>query len=223
MAFVSHIMKKRYFLIGDFSRNVLLVSAAACLGLTSCSDNRSAQNETSTEWNAGASAPGYSQGVITEMTEVSPDNWKITDERPAPAGQVMAILRHNNGKVDTLQGLELERQVQQYTQANPHNGSGFGLMNVLMWSGIGYMAGRMMSPNPAYYANPSTMQRTEAWRQQTAVERSRGAQAFRGATGTYSRPAASGNVRSSRPSNSRSGTFGSSRSGGFSGRSGFGS
>ncbi|MFB9862363.1 hypothetical protein EFA69_12945 [Rufibacter immobilis] len=210
-------MKKRYFLIGDFSRNVLLVSAAACLGLTSCSDNRSAQNEASTEWNAGESAPQYSQGVITEMTEVSPDNWKITDERPAGAGQVMAILKHNDGKVDTLQGLELERRMQEYTQANPHNGTGFSMMNVLMWSGIGYMAGRMLSPNPAYYANPNTIQRNEAWRQQTTAERSRGAQAFRNTTGTYSRPAtSSGNVRSTRPTNSRSGTFGG-RSGGFGG------
>ncbi|MBC3538626.1 hypothetical protein ACFSC6_19465 [Rufibacter sediminis] len=213
-------MKKRYFLIGDFSRNVLLVSAAACLGLASCSDNRSTQNEASTEWNAGEAAPKYSQGVITEMTEMSPDNWKITDERPAEAGQVMAILKHHDGKVDTLQGLELERRMQEYTQANPHNGSGFSMMNVLMWSGIGYMAGRMLSPNRAYYANPNTIQRNEAWRQQTTAERARGAQAFRGTTGTYSRPASSGNVRSTRPTNSRSGTFGRSsggRSSGFGG------
>ncbi|KAA3437499.1 hypothetical protein [Rufibacter hautae] len=215
-------MKKRYFLIGDFSRNVLLVSAAACLGLSSCSDNRSAQNEASTEWNADEAAPKYSQGVITEMTEVSPDNWRITDERPAGPGQVMAILKHNNGQVDTLKGLELERQMQQYTQANPVNGSGFSMMNVLMWSSIGYMAGRMMNPNPAYYSNPATMRRNDAWRQQTYAERSRGAQAFRGTTGTYSRPStSSGTVRSTRPSSSRSGTFGRS-SGGFGGRSGFG-
>lgn len=207
-------MKKRYFLIGDFSRNVMLVSAAACLGFSSCSDNRSAQNEAATEWNAGEPAPKYSQGVITEMTETSPDHWEITDERPAPSGEVMAILKHNSGQVDTLQGLELERRVQEYTQANPHNGSGFGLMNVLMWSGIGYMAGRMLSPNPRYYANPNTIQRNEAWRQQTTAERSRGAQAFSGATGAYSRPATT--TRSSRPSNSRSGTFGG-RSGGFGG------
>ena len=210
-------MKKRYFLIGDFSRNVLLVSAAACLGLSSCSDNRSARNEASTEWNTGESAPAYSQGVITEMTEVSPNEWKITNEQPAEAGKVMAILKHNDGKVDTLQGLELERRMQEYSQANPQNNGGFSMMNVLMWSGIGYMAGRMLSPNPRYYANPNTMQQNDAWRQQTAAERSRGAQAFRGTTGAYSRPATStGNVRSTAPSNSRSGTFGG-RSGGFGG------
>ncbi|GAB2541907.1 hypothetical protein [Rufibacter soli] len=209
-------MKKRYFLIGDFSRNVLLVSAAACLGLSSCSDNRSAQNEASTEWNAGEEVPAYSQGMITEMTEVNPEEWKITDERPAPAGQVMAILKHNDGKVDTLQGLELEKRMQEYSQANPQNGSGFSMMNVLMWSSLGYMAGRMLSPNRAYYANPNTIQRNEAWRQQTSAERSRGAQAFRGTTGAYSRPTSSGNIRSSRPTNSRSGTFGG-RSGRFGG------
>ncbi|WP_192821437.1 hypothetical protein [Rufibacter sp. LB8] len=208
-------MKKRYFYIGDFSRNVMLLSAAACLGFsTACSDNRSSQQEASTEWNSGEAAPAYSQGVVTELTEINPNEWKITDETPAEAGKVMAILKHNNGTVDTLQGLELEKRMQEYTQANPTNTGGFSMMNVLMWSGIGYMAGRMMTPNRAYYANPNTMQRTEAWRQQTGAERSRGAQAFRGTSGAYSRPAATGNVRSSRPTNSRSGSFGG-RSGGF--------
>ncbi|GAA4302332.1 hypothetical protein [Nibribacter koreensis] len=213
-------MKKRYFKIGDLSRNMLLVSAAACLGLTtvSCSDNRSAQ-ETSTEWNSGQEAASYTQGVITEMTEVGPDNWKITDERPAGAGQVMAILKHQDGKVDTLQGLELEDRMKEYAQVNPQNGSGFSMMNVLMWSSIGYMAGRMMSPNPRYYANPNTIQRNDAWRQQTAAERSRGAQAFKGTAGPYSRPTTT-TTRSTRPSSSRSGWFGgrsSGRSGGFGG------
>lgn len=210
-------MKKRYFLIGDFSRNVMLVSAAACLGLSSCSDNRTAQNESATEWNSGeAATPQYSQGIITEMTETKPDYWEITDEQPAPSGEVMAILKYQDGKVDTLQGPALEKRMQEYTQANPHNGTGFSMMNVLMWSGIGYMAGRMLSPNPRYYSNPNTMQRNDAWRQQTAAERSRGAQAFKGTTGAYSRPASSGAVRSTRPTNSRSGTFGG-RSGGFGG------
>lgn len=209
-------MKKRYFLIGDFSRNVMLVSAAACLGLASCSDNRTAPNEAATEWNSGESAPQYSQGVITEMTETKPDYWEITGEQPASSGQVMAILNYQNGTVDTLQGPALERRMQEYTQANPHNGSGNGMMNVLMWSGIGFMAGRMLSPNPRYYANPNTMQQNAGWRQQTATERSRGAQAFRNTSGAYSRPASSGAVRSTRPSNSRSGTFGG-RSGGFGG------
>ncbi|QHL87055.1 hypothetical protein GU926_06230 [Nibribacter ruber] len=215
-------MKKRYFKVGDFSRNMLLVSAAACLGLTtvSCSDNRSAQ-ETSTEWNAGEEAvPAYSQGVVTELTEVGPDNWKITDEQPAAAGQVMAILKHQDGKIDTLQGPELETRMKEYAQVNPQNGSGFSMMNVLMWSSIGYMAGRMLSPNPRYYANPNTIQRNDAWRQQTTQERSRGAQAFKSTSGPYSTRPSTTTTRSTRPSSSRSGWFGgrsSGRSGGFGG------
>lgn len=196
-------MKRTYFSVGDFRRNVLIVAAAGCLGLTGCEPASRNQDQTTAqnEWSGGEAQ--YSQGVITELTEVEPDNWKITDERPAPAGEVAAVLRYNDGRVDTLQGLALEQRMQEYAAANPTNVHRSGMMDVLMWSGIGFMAGRMMSPNPGYYANPATMQRTSAWRNQIQQERVGGTATNRGT------------VRKTAPASGRTGSF-SNRGSGFS-------
>lgn len=198
-------MKRTYLSVGDFKRNVLIVAAAGCLGLTACEPGSRNQEQANAqnEWSGGETPAQFSQGIVTELTEVEPNNWKITDERPAAAGEVAAVLRHHDGRVDTLQGLALEQRMQEYAAANPTNVHRTGMMDVLMWSGIGYMAGRMMSPNPRYYANPGTMQQTSAWRNQVAADRSRGATMGRGT------------VRSTAPASGRSGTF-SNRSSGFS-------
>ncbi|MEJ8803498.1 hypothetical protein [Pontibacter sp. H249] len=178
-------MKKRYLTIGDFKRNAFIVAAATCMGLTSCSSNNQQD-----EWKTGDEV-AVPDGIITELTEEGPDQWKITDERTTNPGGSMAILKYNDGRIDTLQGLALENQIkdlaaneQQYRQG------GFGLGSVLWWSGMGYMAGRMMSPNPAYYANPGVMNKTAAWRQnvqtyrqQTTAPRSGRSGYFRGRSG----------------------------------------
>jgi hypothetical protein len=196
-------MKRRYLTIGDFKRNVLIVTAAACLGLSACEPGNRYQEAgaSQNEWSGGSQQ--FSQGIVTEMTEVSPDNWKITDERPAPAGQVAAVLRYHDGRVDTLQGLELDRRMQDYAAQHPTNVHRSGMMDVMMWSGIGFMAGRMMSPSPQYYANPQTMQRTSAWRNQVQQERVAGSATNRG---TY---------RNNAPASGRTGAF-SNRGSGFS-------
>jgi hypothetical protein len=218
-------MKKRYFLIGDLKRNALILAASAALGLTTsaCESNNRQEETAADEWNADEP---YKEGVITEVTETSPDNWKITDEYPTPSGQVAAIRHHLDGKTDTLTGVELEKGMQQYASANPQPGSGFGLWNVLMWGGIGYMAGRIMSPNPRYYANPNIMNRTAMWRNNVNRDRER----HGGFTGYAGRSAAgrtdnalyknsnySGRTyRTSAPRSGRSGFF-SGRSRGYSG------
>ena len=192
-------MKKMYLMIVVWKRNVLIMATASCLGLTACNNNDN-QTDTASDWSTDTG--GFSQGVITELTEVSPDNWKITNEQPAGAGEVAASMHHYDGKVDTLKGEALQKQMQQYASVHPTNTNRFGMMDVLMWSSIGYMAGRMMSPNPRYYANPNVMQRTSAWRNDISQQRSRGA--------TYG----SGTYRRSAPASGRSGVF-SGRSGGF--------
>jgi hypothetical protein len=184
-------MKKRYLTIGDWKRNVLIVATASCLGMTAC-DN--APSDTGSDWSSSETA---SKGVITELTEVSPGNWKIMDERPAGPGEVAAIIRRYDGQVDTLKGEALQRQMNDYASMNPSPTHGNGLMNVLMWSSLGYMAGRMMAPNPRYYANPAAMERGSALRSGIDQQRSR--------SGTYRRSAPSG----------RSGIM-SRRGGGFS-------
>lgn len=161
-------MKKRYLTVGDFKRNAFIVAAAATMGLTSC-DSNTQQND---ERNASTEVPAP-DGVVTELTEEAPDQWKITDERTTAPGHSMAILKYNDGRVDTLQGLALENQMKDLAnnQQQYNQGSGFGMGNVLWWSAMGYMAGRMMSPRPAYYANPGVMNNTAAWRQNVQTYR----------------------------------------------------
>ncbi|MBF9239032.1 hypothetical protein I2I05_16640 [Hymenobacter sp. BT683] len=167
-------MKKHFHPLGDWRRNVLLMAAATSLGLAlpACSDNQRADTNGA---EAGWGGETYSQGVITEMTEVQPGEWKITAERPAGKEEVAAVLRHFDGKVDTLQGQALQRQMQEYSRANPENRSGgTGMMDILMWSGIGYMAGRFLTPNTGAYANPGLLQRNQGWRANVARERQTG-------------------------------------------------
>ncbi len=222
-------MNKPYYRFGDWRRNVLLMAAATSLGLMlpACSGNNP---ETATtnggDWSDGNS---YSEGVVTEMTEVQPGEWKITAERPAGKEEVAAILKHFDGKVDTLQGQALQRQMQDYSRANPENRmGGTGMMDILMWGGIGYMAGRFLTPNVGAYANPGLMQQNTGWRSRVAQERSQGRGFFgrgfsgsRNSTGiqpssTVSRATGFGrsSVRSSAPASGRSSGFGSRGYGG---------
>ena len=228
-------MNKPYYTLGNWRRNVLLVAAAASLGLgaPACSSNPDTP-ATATDGDWSNAADSYSEGVITEMTEVQPGQWKITAERPAGKEQIAAVLRHFDGKVDTLQGQALQQQMQNYARQYPENRVGStGLMDVLMWSGIGYMAGRFLTPQPGVYANPGILQQNTGWRGRVAEERDRGRGFFgRGFAGSRSNPASSGirpsptvqrstgygrsNIRSSAPSSGRSSGFGSR---GYGGRS----
>ena len=102
-------MKKHFYSLGDWRRNVLLVAAAGSLGLTlpACSSNDTVESRAKESGNGAEGGWGgqtYSQGVRTEMTEVKPGEWKITAERPAGKEEVAAVLHHFDGKTDTLQG-----------------------------------------------------------------------------------------------------------------------
>ncbi|GAB3226448.1 hypothetical protein GCM10027346_08730 [Hymenobacter seoulensis] len=226
-------MNKPYYQLSDWRRNVLLVAAATSLGLMlpACSGNSSEADRTAAEgdWGSGDS---YSEGVITEMTEVKPGEWKITAERPAGKEEVAAIMHHFDGKVDTLQGQALQKQMQDYSRVNPENrAGGTGMMDILMWGGIGYMAGRFLTPNVGAYANPGIIQQNNGWRGRVANERDRGRGFFgRGFTGSRNSAASTGirpsttvtrstgygrsNVRSTAPSSGRSSGFGSRGYGG---------
>ncbi len=92
MDYGPYIMKKRYHIIGDLKRNMLILAAASSLGLASCNSpsNNTAEDATSSDWSTGAN--NLSQGVITEMTETSPNNWKITAVIPSPTATLLALL-----------------------------------------------------------------------------------------------------------------------------------
>lgn len=231
-------MKKHLHSLGDWRRNVLLVAAAGSLGLAlpACSSNDTAENRrdqaTDGQDNGAEGTWGgetYSQGVITEMTEVQPGEWKITAERPAGKEEVAAVLRHFDGKVDTLQGQALQRQMQEYSRANPENRvQGNGMMNVLMWSGIGFMAGRYLTPNPGYYASPGVLQNNQGWRANVANERQRQGRGFFGRGFSGAGTSANAGIQESRTtarSSPRAGFRSSApagRSSGFGGRGGRG-
>jgi hypothetical protein len=223
-------MKKHFHPLGDWRRNVLLVAAASSLGLLlpACSSDNNANRNEDKGAEGSWGGESYSQGVITEMTEVKPGEWKITAERPAGKEEVAAVLHHFDGKTDTLQGQALQRQMQDYSRQNPENrAQGSGLMNVLMWSGIGFMAGRFLTPNPGYYANPGILQNNQGWRSNVARERQTQGRGFfgRGFAGRSSSANAGiqesrSTVRSSpRPSFRSSAPAG--RSSGFGSRGGF--
>ncbi|MDO7874857.1 hypothetical protein Q5H93_08955 [Hymenobacter sp. ASUV-10] len=192
-------MKKHFHTLGDWRRNVLLLAAATSLGLAlpACSnDNSTSENNgVSGEWGGES----YSQGVITEMTEVQPNQWKITAERPAGKEEVAAILHHFDGKTDTLQGQALQKQMQDYSRVNPENrAGGTGMMDVLMWGGIGYMAGRFLTPNPGVYANPGLLQQNQGWRANVANERQNQGRGFFGRGFSRANPSPNAGIQESR-------------------------
>jgi hypothetical protein len=153
------------------------------------------------------------------MTEVQPGEWKITAERPAGKEEVAAILHHFDGKTDTLQGQALQKQMQDYSRVNPENHvHRSGMMDVLMWSGIGYMAGRFLTPNPGYYANPGLLQRNQGWRSTVARERQNEGRGFFGRGFSGSRTSPNSGIQESR-STVRSSPRPSFRSSAPSGRS----
>lgn len=174
-------MKKKYLTIGDFKRNAFIVAAAACMGLTGCDTNTNSNND----WGTGEEV-AVPEGLVTELTEEAPDQWKITDERTTAPGQSMAILKYSDGRVDTLQGLALENRMRDVaSNESTYRAGGFGLGSVLWWSGLGFMAGRMTAPRPAYYANPGVMQRTDSWRQNVQTYRQRSAAPSTGRSGYF--------------------------------------
>ena len=97
----------------------------------------------------------------------------------------MAVLKYNDGRVDTLKGLELANRMKEISGNQQYYHSGYGLGSVLWWSGLGFMAGRMSAPQPAYYANPNVMQRTESWRQNVQTYRQRATAPSSGRTGFF--------------------------------------
>ena len=160
------------------------------------------------------------------MTDVKQGECKITAERPAGKEDVAAVLHHLDGKTDTLQGQALQRQMQEYSRANPENrAQGNGMMNVLMWSGIGFMAGRFLMPNTGFYSNPGVAQQNQGWRNNVATERQSGRGFFGRGFGGRGSSATAGIQESPSTARSAPRTFRSSapagRSSTFGNRGGF--
>lgn len=171
--------------------------------LQSCGNNRNDYDSSYEQ-----SEPG--RGVRTYITEVSPGEFRITDEQQVDPSRAGAIVNYHDGHRDTLTVEAARRLVQSDPNTSGYfrNPGGFsplggGLANALLFGGLGYMIGRSTAPgyreredrySTRFYANPGVYRRSAPLRDD------------------YFR-----SPRVSRPSGGRSGFFGGSRSRGYSG------
>lgn len=109
------------------------------------------------------------QGVITEVTEVEKDVFRITDETVVPLkADSRIIAEYMDGIRDTftleeMKLLETEGQNQNQNQTQTqHHYHGSGMNGVLMGGMMGYMMGRSLSSpiNRAAYANQGAYQKS---------------------------------------------------------------
>jgi len=152
--------------------------------------------------------------VKTYITEVKPDEFKITDEirvnRDAEAG---AIVRYIDGRRDTLTVAQAQNLVKTDSTTrdyynNPNHYHSYhhrsSLSNALLWGGMGYMLGRNNS-SQFYNEGRERQYSSGAYANSTVYSRSSGIH-----NGYYSHRKS----MASRPSGSKRGFFSSSRSSG---------
>lgn len=184
--------------------SLALLSGTGLLQSCGSSERESEQTEQIQE-------TSFSKGVRMYITERAPGEFKITDEVSVPFDSSGAIVRYADGHTDTLTTQAAQALIDREVVNNPsYNAGGFGLGNMLLYGGMGYMLGSMMNNN-----------RYAQMRNQPGVDRSR----FYASPGAYnsgqqvtrtigdSRTTTTRTVRSSRPSGGRSGYFSRSRSG----------
>lgn len=99
------------------------------------------------------------QGLITTVQEVQPDEFKIEDEVPVPdTSQSLIIAKYLDGGIDTFTLMEARLMQQQSTSSR-----GSGIMRAASYGFFGYMIGRSMSrgfrPSATAYTDPNTYNR----------------------------------------------------------------
>ncbi|MBF0320496.1 MAG: hypothetical protein HQL01_11910 [Nitrospirae bacterium] len=94
---------------------------------------------------AGAAHQKY--GVVTDVQEVEPGQFKIIDEYPSKCTGVM--VKHINGSVEIIPQQKAEAMVREA----PQNDFGLGLGTVLASGMLGYMLGRTTYISSHVYAN----------------------------------------------------------------------
>ncbi|WP_020536206.1 hypothetical protein [Lewinella cohaerens] len=99
------------------------------------------------------------QGLITTVQEVQPDEFKIEDEVPIPdTSQSLIIAKYLDGGIDTFTLTEARLMQSQGTSSQ-----GSGIMRAASYGFFGYMIGRSMSrgfrPSASAYRDPNTYNR----------------------------------------------------------------
>lgn len=101
------------------------------------------------------------QGIVTTVREVEPDQYKIVDEVTVPdTADSRIIAEHLDGQVDTF-SLAEARMAEQQGYQNHQQG---GLLRMASYGLMGYMLGRSMGAGPmsSAYINPQTYNRVNS-------------------------------------------------------------
>jgi hypothetical protein len=127
----------------------LIVASFGMAALSSCGSNVEYEE---------AEVP--TQGLITTVQEVQPDEFKIEDEVPVPdTSQSLIIAKYLDGGIDTFTLTEARLMQQQQNTSS----RGSGIMRAASYGFFGYMIGRSMSrgfrPSATAYTDPNTYNR----------------------------------------------------------------
>lgn len=101
-----------------------------------------------------------SQGLVTTLREVEPDQYKIEDEVVvADTAESRIIAKHLDGQIDTF-SLAEARQAEQQGYQHQHG----GLFRMASYGLMGYMLGRSMGAGPmsSAYINNQTYNRVNS-------------------------------------------------------------
>lgn len=111
----------------------------------------------------------FTEGVVTEVEEVAPNDWRIADERVVPDSNASRVIaRALDGSSDTFSLAEVQRMETQTgaqdstSQRRYRSHSGFS--TILLYGLIGNRMGAFsqgISPNASAYKNQSTFNRVQ--------------------------------------------------------------
>lgn len=135
-------------------KNALLILSITAFGLvvlTSCGG--SAQYEE-------VEIP--TQGLITTVVEIEPEQYKIEDEVPIPdTAQSLIVAKYLDGGIDTFTLAEVRLM-----QQNGYTGHRSGILTAASYGFFGYMIGRSMMggfrPRASAYTDPNTYNRVNS-------------------------------------------------------------
>ena len=109
---------------------------------------------TSTQPSVDEVFEAYTEGVVTEVVEVAPDEWRIADERVvADTNATSLVARRLDGSVDTISGAALDNLASQAEPEQQRANGGFGLGSLLLYS---YLGRRLFAGSARGYAGPSS-------------------------------------------------------------------
>jgi hypothetical protein len=122
----------------------------------------------------------HTTGIATYISEMEDGEFKITDEKLVSPENSKAYVTYLDGRVETLSMEEVKNLVAKDTLNNTHNWTSgnetepssdthanqnhyhrSGLGTILWYSALGSMMGRTMAPQPGFYANPTTYQKSQ--------------------------------------------------------------